>query len=81
MDGPFPAKGMPILYNYYQVSNQFLLSLFFYLFNYYYFDKFNFFFNLELSVFEEMEMLDLSYYNLRGGQTAEGREREDFILN
>ena len=72
LEGSFPAKGMPIHLNTHKVYKQFLL-----------FTSFSlpfFFFLVELSVFEDLEMLDLSNNELNGSLTIQGKEIEKIIF-
>ena len=69
LEGSFPAKGMPIYHNTYKVYKQFLLFTFFF-----------FHFLVELSVFEDLEMLDLSINEFNGSLTVQGREIEKIIF-
>ena len=71
LEGSFPAKGMPIHLNTHKVYKQFLLFTSFSL---------PFFFLVELSVFEDLEMLDLSNNELNGSLTVKGREIEKIIF-
>ena len=66
LEGSFPAKGMPLHHNIYIVYKRFLL--------------FTFFFWVELSVFEDLEMLDLSNNQLNDSLTVQGREIEKIIF-
>ena len=68
LEGSFPAKGMPPHHNIYIVYKRFLLFTFF------------FFFWVELSVFEDLEMLDLSNNQLNDSLTVQGREIEKIIF-
>ena len=71
LEGSFPAKGMPIHLNTHKVYKQFLLFTSFSL---------PFFFWVELSVFEDLEMLDLSNNQLNDSLTVQGREIEKIIF-
>ena len=66
LEGSFPTEGMPIHHNSYKVYKQFLLFIFFFL--------------VELSVFEDLEKLDLSNNELNGSLTIQGREIEKIIF-
>ena len=67
LEGSFPAKGMPVHLNTHKVYKQFLLFT-------------SFFFWVELLVFEDLEMLDLSNNELNGSLTVKGREIEKIIF-
>ena len=67
LEGSFPAKGMPIHLNTHKVYKQFLLFT-------------SFFFWVELLVFEDLEMLDLSNNELNGSLTIQGKEIEKIIF-
>ena len=71
LEGSFPAKGMPIHHNTYKVYKQFLLFTFFVVVVVVV---------VELSVFEDLEMLDLSNIGLNGSLTVQGREIEKIIF-
>ena len=70
LEGSFPAKGMHIYHNTYKVYKQFLLFTFF----------FFILFLVELSVFKDLEMLDLSNNGLNGSLTVQGKEIEKIIF-
>ena len=68
--GSFPVEGMPIHHNTYTVYKQLLLFKFLFIF----------FLWVELSVFKDLEMLDLSYNGLNGSLTVQGKEIEKIIF-
>ena len=68
LEGTFPVKGMPILHNSYKNSQKFLIFTSIFVF-------------LELSIFEDLEMLDLGGNQLNGSLTLQGTETKMILFS
>ena len=67
LEGTFPVKGMPILHNNYKNSQKFLIFTSIFVF-------------LELSISEDLEMLDLVGNQLNGSLTLQGTETKMILF-
>ena len=67
LEGTFPVKGMPILHNNHKNSQKFLIFTYIFVF-------------LELSILEDLEMLDLGGNQLNGSLTLQGTETKMILF-